>query len=467
MKKTVCLVLLLAVVLSCGPGPDSLSEREDWPVPPDESEDDVEAELPPRTTRVDDFRVEPAPGSALMEGVVLEEAWVHESHLDEVAFEVQDGTRHSKGRQCLVVSGHIRNITAETLDFFIWADGYSARGERVSSTMVSESQPGYVHLTIPGETSEEFEIALSLPNRLAVLKFSASGDDAAVPCTYAEGEVLDVAIETESGTFLAEGIRLEEVSARAGVLREQAYVPRTWDYRSQGDWCVLVSGRICNTSSTMRDVDLWVDGFNSKVGQVASTLATDGQEGFLHLDIAGETSRDFEISISWSDEIDTLRVAADIDDRMIPSPPAVPPSRIPDWLTVFPAVGEYLTTGSNGEPSELLLLTVEVEPVGSPEEYRYDIRDEERTIQPGEPVLVARGTIQNRHRAYSEIGMSARGYDAAGEQVCWTLDAAYIPGAIGLEIAPGAIGEFVLHLNPADNLKTIHIFGSTFPIPPP
>jgi len=468
MKKTVCLVLVLAVVLGCGAALDSPDEYEDVPTPHEqESEDYVEQESPAETSRTAGCRIEPAPGSTLVKGIVLENASVYKSRLDEVAFDVQDGSRRNKGLGCLVVMGHVRNITVETQEVYIWADGYNSKGERKAATLVSDTQPGFAHLTIPEDTSQEFEIALSLPNRLSVLRFSATDDEATTPRLYAEGEVLAVAVEPQSGTFLAEGIRLDGASARAGILRVPAYVPRTWDYNSQGDWCVLVSGQIGNTSMNVRDVDLWVDGFNADGEQVASTLATEAQEGFLHLDVPGETTLDFEIGVSWSDEIQTLRIAADIDDRMIPSPPAMPASRIPEGLTVFPAVGEYLTTSPRGEESELLLLAVEVELVGSPEEFRYRTGDEKRTIQPGEPVLVVRGVIQNRHRAYSEIGMSAHGYNGNGEQVSRTLDAAHIPGAINADTEPGTVGEFVLHMNPAEDLKAIYVYGATYPIPPP
>ena len=63
--------------------------------------------------------------------------------------------------------------------------------------------------------------------------------------------------------------------------------------------------------------------------------------------------------------------------------------------------------------------------------------------------------------------MSAEGYDAAGEQVAWTVDAAHLVGVIGLHLENGETGQFTLHLNRADNVRSIRIFAGTSPITPP
>jgi hypothetical protein len=353
----------------------------------------------------------------------------------------------------------------ETLAVDMWANGYNSKGEQRASTMVSEMQPGYVHLTIPGKTSCEFELVLNWSSRVSRLQMRVAGDDVPIPLSYGEGQMLDIAIEPAPGAF-GEGIILEEASARMGALEGTSFTVQTGEHHTKGDWCLLVSGRICNTNDKMCAVDMWVDGFDSEGRQVVSTLASETQEGFLHRDVPGETSQDFEIVLNWSDELRRLEFSADIDDRMIPSPAMLPSSRIPEGLTVIPSPGEYVTN-MHDESSELLLLAVEVEQTKSPREYWYTRSEEDYTIRPGDPILLVRGTIQNRHRAYWEIVIYAYGYDAMGDMVSETLDRAHLPGCIGLEILPGEIGEFTLHMNPADNLKTIHIYGGTSPIQPP
>lgn len=63
--------------------------------------------------------------------------------------------------------------------------------------------------------------------------------------------------------------------------------------------------------------------------------------------------------------------------------------------------------------------------------------------------------------------MWAGGYDKTGKQVAWTLDAAHLPGHIGLHLENDEVGQFTLHLNMADNIKSIRIFANNYPITPP
>jgi hypothetical protein len=128
-------------------------------------------------------------------------------------------------------------------------------------------------------------------------------------------------------------------------------------------------------------------------------------------------------------------------------------------------VGAYVPTNSEGATSELLLLAVQVEETPSNREYHCHETDE--TIHPGDPVLVVTGTLQNRHRTYPHIYMHADGYNAAGEQVAWTLEGAGLPGQVQCCIEPGQTGEFTMHLNPAADLATICIYAGVSPIVPP
>jgi len=63
--------------------------------------------------------------------------------------------------------------------------------------------------------------------------------------------------------------------------------------------------------------------------------------------------------------------------------------------------------------------------------------------------------------------MFANGYDGEGEQVAWPLDNAHISSQILLIIENGETGEFTIHLNTAENIKTIRIFANSYNISPP
>ena len=462
MQARAAVLILMALLAIC-----TAVSCSDVRLPYEEDEElDLETEPASRTPEVAGARIEPKPGTMLPEDIVLEQASAQEGDLVEESFSPRTGRRYSEGRRCLLITGQLRNTSTEARDIDMWVDGYSAKGERVASTLISETQPGHLHLAVPAGAGREFEVYLEWPSQLSSLQFTTAREGVAVPPSYAEGQMLDIAIKPTPKAFIAEGIRLNQASASVGVLDNWAHNVQTRKSSSRGDWYVLVSGQMHNTTSTTRDVDMWVDGYNAEGELVASTLASETQEGYLHLDLPGETSQDFELSVSWSDEIRSLEFTADIDDRMIPAAPMSPSSSLPAGLTVIPSPGEYLTTGPDGELSELLLLTIEVEQIESPRRY-WSHRDDSYTVEQGEPILVISGLIQNRHRTYSEISMNARGYDADGEQVSFTLDSAHLPGCIGLGIPPGEVGEFTLHMNPADNLASIHIFGGMSPIPFP
>ena len=89
------------------------------------------------------------------------------------------------------------------------------------------------------------------------------------------------------------------------------------------------------------------------------------------------------------------------------------------------------------------------------------------TINIGDPILIVSGSIQNNHQENKEIMMYADGYDKAGKQVAWTLDASSIAGQIGLHLETGETGTFTLHLNFAENIKSIRIFGNNYSQIPP
>ena len=105
--------------------------------------------------------VEPAPGTVLADGIVLERVSTREGDLEQVAFSPQTGQRYAEDRRCLIVSGHLRNTTDKLQDVDMWVDGYNSEGELVTSTLASEAQEGYLHLDLPGETRQDFESSAS------------------------------------------------------------------------------------------------------------------------------------------------------------------------------------------------------------------------------------------------------------------------------------------------------------------
>ena len=141
------------------------------------------------------------------------------------------------------------------------------------------------------------------------------------------------------------------------------------------------------------------------------------------------------------------------------------PSRQTDIkITLTPAPGTYLFNAQN-QPSDVLLQTVQIDK--SVSDLGYTSTGHVISVNPGDPILILSGNIQNNQRTNKEIAIYADGYDAKGEQVAWTLDGAHIVGQIGLHLETGETGQFILHMNFAKNIKAISIFANTYPITPP
>jgi len=134
-------------------------------------------------------------------------------------------------------------------------------------------------------------------------------------------------------------------------------------------------------------------------------------------------------------------------------------------ITLTPAPGTYLFNAQN-QPSEALLKNVQINKEVSDKQY-LTVGPTISTISIGEPILIVSGSIQNNHPTNKEITMYAEGYDKAGKQVAWTLDAAQIAGQIGLHLETGETGEFTLHMNFDENIKAINIFASSYSQIPP
>ncbi|MFC1918999.1 hypothetical protein ACFLWW_03410 [Chloroflexota bacterium] len=131
-------------------------------------------------------------------------------------------------------------------------------------------------------------------------------------------------------------------------------------------------------------------------------------------------------------------------------------------IEVSPSLGAYLTNPQDIS-SEVLLKDVQVKKGVSDKQYSTSLYP----VNVGESIQIVSGTIQNKHKENKEIAIWAEGYDETGKQVAWTLDAAHIAGQIGLHLENGENGEFTLHLNTAENIKTIRIFANNYSVTPP
>ena len=143
---------------------------------------------------------------------------------------------------------------------------------------------------------------------------------------------------------------------------------------------------------------------------------------------------------------------------------AVPNSTAGTEIKVEPMPGSYLHN-SQDESSGVILKDVQIKASICEKEY-FSPWYPSHTVKEGDPCLVVSGHIQNRHEENSEIAMYAEGYDEAGEQAAWTLDAAHIAGQIGLHLEYEETSEFTLHLNLSEDTRAIRIFANNYSVTP-
>jgi len=121
---------------------------------------------------------------------------------------------------------------------------------------------------------------------------------------------------------------------------------------------------------------------------------------------------------------------------------------------VEPAPGSYLQN-MHGTVSGVALLDVTVTRVVCDPDWH--------DVDAGDPCLVVSGHIRNEDSEKTLVSMFARGYDAAGEQVAWTLDSrGRIPGLVELHVDYGETREFVIHLNAPDGVQTIRVYSTSY-----
>jgi hypothetical protein len=134
-------------------------------------------------------------------------------------------------------------------------------------------------------------------------------------------------------------------------------------------------------------------------------------------------------------------------------------------IRILPAPGEIFTNSQNVS-SQVELEEVMVSEGPSGREYISPAYPG-HTIKVNDSIMVVTGRVHNGHPTFEEIAMYATGYDKSGKEVAWTIDAAHIPGQIGLRLGLNEPGIFILHLNASKDIKTIRIFANIYAETPP
>jgi hypothetical protein len=124
---------------------------------------------------------------------------------------------------------------------------------------------------------------------------------------------------------------------------------------------------------------------------------------------------------------------------------------------VEPGYGSILAD-AQGQPSGAILGVVLVKNSRSDRDF-VSPSYPQGTVKKGAKIVEVSGAVLNTDPQNNAIVLYAEGYDQSGRQVAWTLDGL---GQILLRLETGQSGDFTLHLNTDEYLKTIWIFASSY-----
>jgi hypothetical protein len=182
---------------------------------------------------------------------------------------------------------------------------------RETSPTTSGVPPTTRILTIPGRTSEPTWNVVELPP-------SMSPDSTSL--TPVIGQVLNIKVEPEPGSTIADGITLGRVTVAVGTMDFQGFNPWGGIRLIPGDTCLLVTGSFTNTSSQGLQISFFAEGFDAKEKQTAWTVDSGPLAGILAATIPVGSSRDFTLHINWTPKTKLVRVSARSYTTLIPLP---------------------------------------------------------------------------------------------------------------------------------------------------
>jgi hypothetical protein len=127
-----------------------------------------------------DIKIEPAIGSCLTPGIILEKASVSVTTLDK-PFSSLEGSYFNTGDRCILITGTLRNDTGQEWQVAYHAEGYDIDGNRVSSTLDAGPRLGLLAFDIPAKSSRDFTLHLNWVENVTPIRITANTYDPTTP----------------------------------------------------------------------------------------------------------------------------------------------------------------------------------------------------------------------------------------------------------------------------------------------
>ncbi len=128
----------------------------------------------------------------------------------------------------------------------------------------------------------------------------------------------DIPVTVDPTTGDPEGkIIIDNITIATGILDRDFFTPAAGQHFT-GEPCFLISVNINNGYSEDGWVTFHADGFDKSGHQVSFTLDTGPLPGAWQVYLAGYSSAEYTLHLSWADDVDRLTISSQRTTRLAP-----------------------------------------------------------------------------------------------------------------------------------------------------
>jgi hypothetical protein len=124
------------------------------------------------------------------------------------------------------------------------------------------------------------------------------------------GEIPDIQILKEPSVFPLEGLILEHFSVAIDTMVKSGENPGHGYWYNTGDLCLVVRGKMRNTTEKDLTVGFRGVGYDENGNEVAWTLDASYLAGVANIDVPHQSTVDFKLTISWAENVKLIKVSA-------------------------------------------------------------------------------------------------------------------------------------------------------------
>jgi hypothetical protein len=128
--------------------------------------------------------------------------------------------------------------------------------------------------------------------------------------TVQEGQIPEATFENNFGDELAEGIILEQAAVAFDILSRSGEVVHRFELYNAGDLCLVIKGKMRNTSEKDLLVNFFAVGYDEDGNEVSWTLDVEPGpiSGIANIDVPSQSVVDFTLHLSWAENVKVIKI---------------------------------------------------------------------------------------------------------------------------------------------------------------